>query len=165
LVQVTEPPSGFVSVKLVFFPVPPVDLTVIDTDVLLVNVTPPTRANSVELDRDAVNPLTKFAPVIGTAASPPCGTAAGDPSLGELTVGPAFTTKPLASEPVPASVEFVTVTVRAPVAAPDSTVTFAVSSVALTKLVDSTVMPAPKDEVAPLAKFLPLIVIVCLLAP
>ena len=42
---------------------------------------------------------------------------------------------------------------------------FAVSSVALTKLVDSTVMPAPKDEVAPLTKFVPLIVIVCLLAP
>ena len=72
--------------------------------------------------------------------------------------------KALASEPTPAS-GLVTVTVRVPVAAPDSTVMFAVSSVELTKLVDSTVIPAPKDEVAPLTKLVPLIVIVCLLAP
>ena len=81
----------------------------------------------------------------------------------EVTVGLALTVKALAV-PTPAS-GLVTVTARAPVAAPDSTLTFAVSSVELTKLVDSTVMPAPKDEVAPLTKFAPLIVTVCLLAP
>jgi hypothetical protein len=82
----------------------------------------------------------------------------------EDTVGLALTVKALASDPTPAS-GFVTVTVRTPVAAPDSTVILAVSSVELTKLVDSTVIPVPKDAVAPEAKLLPLTVIVCLLAP
>src|SRR5438132_14039711 len=68
-----------------------------------------------------------------------------------LTVGLALTVKALAREPTPASV-LVTVTVRAPVAAPDSTVIVAFSSVELTKLVDSTVTPAPKLELAPLTR-------------
>ena len=72
--------------------------------------------------------------------------------------------KALAFEPTPSS-GLVTLTVRAPVLAPASTETLALSSVELTKLVDSTVTPAPKDEVAPLTKRAPLIAIVCLLAP
>jgi hypothetical protein len=39
------------------------------------------------------------------------------------------------------------------------------SSVELTTVVDSTVTPAPKDALAPLAKPVPLIATVCLLAP
>jgi hypothetical protein len=59
----------------------------------------------------------------------------------------------------------VTVTVRAPAAALADTLTVAFSSVELVKLVDSTVTPEPKDALAPLTKFLPLIATTCLLAP
>ena len=87
--------------------------------------------------------------------------------VGELIVGLASTVNPLASEPVPPS-PLVTVTVRAPVLAPDSTATLADSSVALTKLVDSTEMPVPENSSSsapPLTKPLPLMVIVVPLAP
>src|SRR5690348_2897603 len=80
-------------------------------------------------------------------------------------VGPALTSKAPASEPAPAS-GFVTVTARAPVAAPDSTLIVAFSSVELAKLVDSTVIPVPEnDTLAPLWKLAPLTTITCLAAP
>ncbi len=84
--------------------------------------------------------------------------------LADSTFGSALTVNPPASVSTPPS-GLVTVTVRAPVLAPASTETFADSSVELTKVVDSTVMPEPNDDVAPLTKPLPLIDTVCLLAP
>ena len=77
-----------------------------------------------------------------------------------------MTVKALAGVAVPAS-PLVTVTLRAPVAAPDSIVMFAFSSVALTNVVELTVMPAPNEEAseAPLTKLLPLIVTFWLAAP
>ena len=80
-----------------------------------------------------------------------------------VTLGAAVTVKALA-EPTPAS-GFVTVTARVPVAAVPSTVTLAISSLEDLNVVELTVMPAPNDVLAPLAKFLPLIAIVWLLAP
>ena len=60
----------------------------------------------------------------------------------------------------------VTVTVRAPVVAIDAIVMFAVSWVALTNVVELTVIPAPKDAARPpLTKLVPLIVTVWLAAP
>ena len=61
----------------------------------------------------------------------------------------------------------VTVTVRAPGVAPEETVTFAVNCVALTKLVELTVMPEPNDapRAGPLSKLVPLIVMFWLVAP
>ena len=112
--------------------------------------------------KDEVAPLTKFVPLIAIV----CLLAPWPRELGlvDSTVGPASTVKAAAFEPTPAS-GLVTVTVRAPVLAPGSTVTLAVSSVDDLKVVELTVTPAPKDDVAPLTKFAPLIVIVWLLAP
>ena len=70
-----------------------------------------------------------------------------------------------AHEPLPAS-GLVTVTFLAPVAAPEDTVTLAVSEVADTKLVEFTVIPAPeKAALAPLTKPVPVIVTFWLVAP
>ncbi len=68
------------------------------------------------------------------------------------------------AEPAPPSA-LVTVTVRAPVLAPASIVTLAVSSVEDLNVVELTAMPEPKDEVAPLVKPLPLIATVWATAP
>jgi hypothetical protein len=98
---------------------------------------------------------------MSTVSVPPLSPEFG---LVDVTFGAETTVKALASEPVPPS-ELVTVTARAPVLAPDSIEIFVDSSVELTKLVDSTVMPAPNDAPAPPVKPVPLIAIVCLLAP
>jgi hypothetical protein len=84
-----------------------------------------------------------------------------------VTLGAALTEK----MPVPVALVvsgFVTVTLRAPVLAFEAIVTFALTSVELTKLVELTVMPVPENEAArpvPLSKFVPLIATVWLLAP
>ena len=73
--------------------------------------------------------------------------------------------------PVPVAVlpsPLVTVRLRAPVVAFDAIVMSAVSEVALTNVVELTVMPVPENATAsdpPLSKFAPVIVIVWLLAP
>ena len=102
--------------------------------------------------KDAVAPVSKLVPLTATFSVPPW-----SPELGlvEVTVGPALTVKALASDPLPAS-GLVTVTARAPVAAPEAIVTLALSSVALSNVVELTVMPAPNEAVAPLTKFVPL---------
>ena len=85
--------------------------------------------------------------------------------LVEVTVGPALTV----NTPVPVaavSSGLVTVTLRTPVVAPAAIVMFAVSWVALTKVVELTVIPVPeKLAAAPLTKLVPLTVTFWLLAP
>ena len=66
-----------------------------------------------------------------------------------MTVGAALTVNALASEAVPSSA-FVTVTARGPVAAPASIEIIAVSSVEELRVVDSTVIPVPNEELTPL---------------
>ena len=84
-----------------------------------------------------------------------------------MTVGAALTVK----TPVPVAFVvsgFATVTLRAPTLAFEAIVTFALTSVELTKLVELTVMPVPENEAArpvPLSKFVPLIATIWLLAP
>ena len=61
-------------------------------------------------------------------------------------------------EPLPAS-GLVTVTLPAPVAAPEDTVTLAVSEVAETNVVEFTVIPVPENAaLAPLTNPVPVIV-------
>jgi hypothetical protein len=61
---------------------------------------------------------------------------------------------------------FVTVTFLAPVAAPAAMLMFAVSDVALTKVVELTVIPVPlKVAVAPLTKLVPVTVTFRFVAP
>ena len=76
-----------------------------------------------------------------------------------------MTVKQALQEPIPAS-GFVTVTLRAPVAAPAAIMMFAVSCVELTKVVELTVMPLPeKVTLAPLTKLVPFTVTFWLVAP
>ena len=83
----------------------------------------------------------------------------------EVTVGPAFTVKHDAHEPLPAS-GFVTVTFLVPVAAPDEMVTLAVREVAETNVVEFTVIPVPENAAfAPLTKPVPVTVTFWLVAP
>ena len=104
--------------------------------------------------KDAVAPLTKLVPLIAMT----CLAAPWPRELGfvEVTVGAPLTVKAFSFEPTPSS-GLVTVTLRAPVVAPDSIVIFAVSSVALTNVVELTVTPVPKDALAPVMKLSPLI--------
>ena len=78
-----------------------------------------------------------------------------DAGAAEVRVGAGSTVK----MPMPVSVppsRFVTVTSRAPVAAPPLMLTFAVTCVGLSTVVELTVMPVPENAtVAPLAKFVP----------
>jgi hypothetical protein len=61
---------------------------------------------------------------------------------------------------------FVTVTLPAPVVAPEAIVMFAVKDVALLNVVELTVIPAPENDAdAPLTKFVPLIVTLWLVEP
>lgn len=108
-------------------------------------------------------PLSKFVPVIVTFSLVPW-----LPELGPtaITVGAALTVNAadkLAALPSPLAI----VTVRAPVVALGAIVIVAVSCVALTNVVEATVIPAPKDDAscAPLSKPVPWIVTLRLLAP
>ena len=84
-----------------------------------------------------------------------------------VTVGSAFTVnvaEPVAATPSP----LVTVTVRAPVAAAPVMLMFALTVVALTQVVEFTVMPAPENAAAsgaPLMKPVPVIAMTWLVAP
>lgn len=126
------------------------------TNVVEVIVKPP------EIDTTA--PSTKFCPVTLTSPELPREILARPEDDGEMMFGPALTVNAPASEPTPPSV-FVTLTTRVPGLAADSIEILLDSSVELTTVVDSTVTPAPKDALAPLAKPVPLIATVCLLAP
>jgi hypothetical protein len=89
------------------------------------------------------------------------------PELGlvEVTVGAALTVNTFVPVPAPAS-GLVTVTLRVPVVAPDAIVMFAVSDVALTNVVELTVIPVPENDAdAPLTKPVPVIVTLWLVAP
>jgi hypothetical protein len=89
------------------------------------------------------------------------------PELGlvEVTVGTPLTVKTLVAVPVPAS-GLVTVKLRSPVVALELIVMLAVSCVALRKVVELTVICVPENAlVAPLAKPVPVIVTLRLLAP
>jgi hypothetical protein len=85
--------------------------------------------------------------------------------LVDVTVGPAFTVNaPVAVATSPSGL--VTETLRDPVAALPEIVMLAVTEVALTKLTELTVIPDPENPaVAPDTKFVPVIVIVWLVAP
>jgi hypothetical protein len=155
----SEPPSGFVSVTMRLPELAP-------DSIVMLAISSVEDLNVVELTvmpepNEDVAPLTKPVPLIATDSLPP-----RSPELGLIDVpfGAEMTVNPLTSEPTPPS-EFVTVTVRAPVLAADSIEILLDSSVELTKLVDSTVMSAPKAALAPVAKPVPLIATVCLLAP
>jgi hypothetical protein len=88
-----------------------------------------------------------------------------DAGLVDVTVGAALTVKTLAPVPTPAS-GFVTVTSRAPVVAFEATVMLAVSEVALTNVVEFTVMPVPENvAAAPETNPVPVIVMFWLAAP
>src|SRR5205085_711000 len=76
----------------------------------------------------------------------------------------AVTLKQVEQEPTPAS-GLVTVTVRLPTVAAGSTVTLAVSWVALVNAVELTVTPVPKVAAAPETKPVPVIVMFWLAAP
>ena len=91
-------------------------------------------------------PFTKLAPAIVTLRP----AAPWLPALGlaELTVGAVLTAKALAAVPTPPS-RFTTVTFRTPVVALVATLTFAVSWLGLTYVVELVVTPEPNDAVAP----------------
>ena len=82
-----------------------------------------------------------------------------------MTVGAALTVKiPVLVAVVPSPL--VSVTLRVPVGAPEVIVMLAVSEVELTKVVELTVIPVPeKVAAAPLTKFVPVIVMLWLVAP
>ena len=156
------PASAFVTVTVCAPSValaPTVTGTVID--VALTTVTAP--RVMFASPKETVAPDTKPVPVIVTAVcAEPCALALGDV---EVTVGPAFTVNPFVSVEFSVS-GFVTVTFRAPVVAVAATVMLAVSCVALTKVVELTVIPVPlKVTAAPLTKFVPLTVIFWFVAP
>ena len=156
----SEPPSGFVSVT-VWLP------RLAPDSIVMLAISSVEDLNVVELTtmpdpNEDVAPLTKPLPLIATDSLPP-----RSPELGltDVTFGAASTVKAPDSESDPPSV-FVTVTARAPVLANELIEILTVSSVELRTVVDSTVMPDPeKDGLAPLAKPVPLIVIVWPLAP
>jgi hypothetical protein len=154
--------SGFVTVTL---PAPRVAPALIE----MVTVSEVVLLKVVEFmvipdpENAGVAPLTKLVPLIVTTKL----LAPRSPEFGvvEVTVGPALTV----NTPVPVALllsGLVTVTLRAPVAAPPLIETLAVSDVALTKVVELTVIPVPENEaVAPLSKPEPVTVTLKLVAP
>jgi hypothetical protein len=156
------PASGFVTVTL---PAPvvafPATVMLAVSDVAETNVVEFTVMPDPE--NVAAAPLTNPDPVIVMFwVDAPCPLEEG---LVDETVGATLTVKQLAQEPVPAS-GLVTVTLRVPVVAFVVRVTLAVSEVALTNVVEFTVIPVPENDAeAPLTKFVPVIVIDWLEAP
>ena len=150
------PVSGLVTVRLrrpVAAPAAIVAFTV--SDVALFHVVEFTVMPVPE--NAAMAPFTKPVPV--TVRLPVTGRVA-EVGATEATVGAALTMNTLAPVAVLPS-PVVTVTLRAPVAAAPVIVMFAVSDVALTNVVEFTVMPAPENELAsagPLSNPVPVIV-------
>jgi hypothetical protein len=158
-VPVPAPASGLVTVTLpapVLAPAATVMFAV--SEVPLTNVTEFTVIPTAE--NDTVAPETKPVPVIVMFwLVAPWPREAG---LVEVTVGAAFTVK----RPVPVAVlrsPLVTVTFRAPTVAPAASETLTLNEVALTNVVELTVIPVPENATArdaPLMKPVPVIVIV-----
>jgi hypothetical protein len=114
-------------------------------------------------ENEAVAPLTKPVPLIVMLwLLAPCPSELG---LVEETVGAGLTVKPpllVAVLPSPLVID----TSRGPVAADADTVTFALSWVALVKVIELTVIPDPNEAASePLMKPVPVIVMAWLLAP
>jgi hypothetical protein len=155
LVPVPVPPSGLVTLT---FPAPVVafaaTVMLAISEVELTNVVEFTVIPVAE--NAAVAPDTNPVPVIVTVwLVAPWPSEAG---LVDVTVGAAFTVKTLAPVPTPPS-PLVTVTLRAPVAALEAIVMLAVSEVALTNVVEFTVIPVPENAtVAPDTNPVPVIV-------
>jgi hypothetical protein len=149
LAHVNVPPSGFVTTTLVNLSAADGALTLIVIWVALVKVVefqakPPPAPVKV-----TVVPAWNPAPVMVTfTLLVPLATSCGLPLVGEVIVGPAFTVNPLVRVPVPLS-GLVTVTSRAPVAAPAAMVMLAVTWVALFRMVELTVIPAPENDCEP----------------
>jgi hypothetical protein len=105
-------------------------------------------------EMDTIAPVTKPVPVSVTVCSlVPCPSALG---LALVGTGPALIVKQPAHEAAP-SIGLLTVTVRAPVAAPDAIVTFTEMEEELLNVVLLTVMPGAGEKltVAPGRKLLP----------
>jgi hypothetical protein len=156
------PASGFVTVTLL---VPVVALE----ETVMLAVREVEETNVVEFtvipvpEKDAAAPLTNPVPVIVIDwLDAPWPRELG---LVDETVGAALTVKQLEHEPVWVS-GFVIVTLLVPVVAFEATVTFAVMEVEETNVVEFTVIPVPENEaLAPLTKFVPVIVIDWFVAP
>jgi hypothetical protein len=163
-VPVPTPPSGLVTVTLRAPVVAPAAIAMFAVScVALTNVVELTVIPVPENDAASPVPLTKLVPVIVTLKL----VAPLSPELGlvEVTVGPALTVNTFVPVPTPPS-GLVTVTLRVPVVAPDAIVMFAVSDVALTNVVELTVIPVPENDAdAPLTKPVPVIVTLWLVAP
>ena len=114
-------------------------------------------------ENETLAPLTKRDPVIVTVwLVAPCGRELG---LTDVTADPRFTVNTPIPTPTPVS-GFITVTLRAPVAAPEAIVMFATSDALLTNAVEFTVIPEPENDApAPVTNPEPVIVTFWLLAP
>jgi hypothetical protein len=156
-------PSLFVTVKLLA-PVVAFEATVI-LAVSWVELTKLVELTVMPVpENEAVAPFRKLVPLTATfwlVAPWP-----RELGLAEVAVGPLFTVKQPEQVAGAEPSLFVTLTLRAPVVAPELIVTFAVSWVELTKLVELTVTPVPeKDAVAPFRKLVPLRATFWLVAP
>jgi hypothetical protein len=111
-------------------------------------VTPP--------ENETVAPLAKLVPFTVTFWVVPCAT---DDGLTEVTVGPLFTVKQPEQVAGAEPSLFVTLTLRAPVVAPELMVMLAVRWLEFTKVVEFTVIPVPEnDAAAPFTKLVPVTV-------
>src|SRR4029079_13271801 len=102
---------------------------------------------------------TKFVPTIVNVADALCAVI-GAAEFGEVIVGPVLTVNTPVPVPVPPS-GLVTVTLRVPEVALPAIVTFAVRVVAVTNVVEFTVIPVPENDAAsptPAAKPVPVTV-------
>ena len=137
------------------------NVAVIDDDELNTTFVPGISVWPVRRSR-TVAPLWKAEPLMVTFAFPVFAAVVG---VVEVGAGAALTVKHPVHDPDLPSV-FVTVTLRAPVAAATSTETLVDSDVAETNVVELTVIPVPLNEtVAPCAKLVPVTVSVWLVAP
>ena len=156
-VQVAFPASGFVTVTSLA-------LTVAPAVIVMFAVTCVAETNVVEFtvmpvpEKVAARPAPVTKPVPFTVMFWLDAPWPLDDGLVEVTVGAAFTVKQLEHVPTPAS-GLVTRTLPAPVVAVGEIVTFAVSWVADTKVVEFTVIPEAENEAAaPETKPVPLTV-------
>jgi hypothetical protein len=156
LVQVPVPAFGLVTVTFLAPVGPPAAIVMLTVSwVALLNVVVLTEMP--EPENKTVAPLTNPVPVMTTFPVVPEPLDAG---LVEVGIGAAATVNAPVFVRVPPS-GFVTVTSLLPVVAVAAIVMLTVSCVALLNVVELTVIPDPENvTVAPLTKFVPVIVIV-----